>query len=286
MMPPNQVREPRPSQETRPAEGPTTRDKSTDWRHNALTVLMINAALELAAAGWEIFPCKWTGPAAKAPLTVNGHHDATTNPDKIKAWWGKWPHAMIGARVPASTIVIDIDPRNGGSLEALEAITGPLPATLSAWSGRKDGGRHLYFRRPAGQLTSTKLPDGIDLKANGYCILPPSIHPATGQPYRWQDEDAPAAPIPAKLSELLRPPPPSPIARSCSTASAIGLLRAVVGAPEGKRNNVLYWASCRAAESGILDDQVEALLINAALTAGENESKARRTVASARRKTS
>jgi hypothetical protein len=49
---------------------------------------------------------------------------------------------------------------------------------------------------------------------------------------------------------------------------------------------VLYWASCRAAESGILNDQVEALLIDAAVTAGETETKARRTVASARRKTS
>jgi hypothetical protein len=98
--------------------------------------------------------------------------------------------------------------------------------------------------------------------------MPPSIHPATGQPYRWQDEDAPAAAIPPKLSELLRPPPPSPTVRAGSNASAVGLLRTVVGAPEGNRNNVLYWASCRAAESGILDDQVAALLIDAAVTAG------------------
>jgi hypothetical protein len=49
---------------------------------------------------------------------------------------------------------------------------------------------------------------------------------------------------------------------------------------------VLYWASCRAAESGILNDQVAALLIDAAVTAGETETKARNTVASARRKMS
>jgi len=249
--------------------------------HNTMLV----AAWALAAAAWEVFPCKWTGPYAKAPMTVNGHLNATMDPDQIKLWWTKWPNAMIGARVPDNCIVIDIDPRNGGSLEALEEITGPLPATLTVWSGRNDGGRHLYFQRPANPLSSTRLPKGVDLKANGYCIMPPSIHPATGQPYRWQDEDAPAAAIPAKLSELLRPPPPSPIARSGSNESAIGLLRAVVGAPEGNRNNVLYWASCRAAESGILDDQVEALLINAAVTAGETETKARRTVASARRTT-
>jgi hypothetical protein len=54
---------------------------------------MIADALESAAAGWEIFPCKWAGPQVKAPLTVNGQHDATTNPDKIKLWWGRWPYA-------------------------------------------------------------------------------------------------------------------------------------------------------------------------------------------------
>jgi len=262
---------------------------SYDWLEaiaQARPPKLTDAALGLAGSAWEIFPCRPSGPQAKSPLTTHGHHDATMDPDQIKAWWTRWPDAMIGAKVPDSCLVLDIDPRNGGDIEELEAITGPLPFTLTVWSGRNDGGRHLYFQRPASPSSSTRLPKGVDLKANGYCIMPPSIHPATGQPYRWEDEDAPAAAIPAKLSQLLRPPPPRPVERSVSNASAVGLLRAVVAAPEGNRNNVLYWASCRAAESGILDDQVEALLINAAVTAGETETKARRTVASARRKTS
>jgi hypothetical protein len=244
---------------------------------------LLAAALDLAAHGWSVFPCKWTGPGAKAPMTVNGHLNATTDPDRIKLWWGKWPHAMIGAAVPESLLVNDIDPRNNGSLQALTDRVGALPDTLTVWSGRNDGGRHLYFLRPPGPLTSTRLPQGVDLKVNGYCIMPPSIHPATGQPYRW--EDHPVAEMPPALVELLRPPPRRRIVRVGSHASATGLLRTIVGAPEGNRNNVLYWAACRAGESGILNDQVEALLINAAVTAGETETKARRTVASARRKT-
>jgi hypothetical protein len=231
-----------------------------------------------------VIPCKWRGENAKAPLTSNGHLDASRDPDQITAWWTRWPSAMIGAPVPESLLVVDIDPRDGGSLAELESLTGPLPASLTTWSGRNDGGRHLYYLRPVGLLTSSRLPEGIDLKINGYCIVPPSIHPATGQPYRWESRTP--ATLPYKLQELLTPLPPRPIARSVSNASATGLLRAVVGAPEGNRNKVLYWASCRAAESGILDDQVEALLINAAVTAGETETKARRTVASARKTTS
>jgi Bifunctional DNA primase/polymerase, N-terminal len=84
-----------------PTEPPTSSDSNADSRQ---------AALELAAAAWEVFPCKWTGPYAKAPMTMNGHLNATTDPDQIKLWWTKWPNAMIGAKVPDSLLVIDLDP--------------------------------------------------------------------------------------------------------------------------------------------------------------------------------
>jgi Bifunctional DNA primase/polymerase, N-terminal len=241
---------------------------------------LIDAALELAAAAWEVFPCRPSGPQAKSPLTAHGHLDATMDPDQIKQWWARWPDAMIGAAVPDSCIVIDVDPRNGGNLADLEALTGPLPATLTAWSGRNDGGRHLYFQRPYGPLTSTRLPAGIDLKVRGYCIVPPSIHPATGQPYRW--EEHPVAALPHQLRELLRPAPQPISTQGSGPSSSAGLLRTVAEAQEGNRNNALYWAACKAAADGILD-QVAEDLIAAAVTAGESESKARRTVASARR---
>ena len=245
---------------------------------------MIADALESAAAGWEIFPCKWAGPAAKAPLTLNGHHDATTNPDKIKAWCTKWPHAMIGAKVPDSAIVIDIDPRNGGSIETLEAITCVVPATLTAWSGRNDGGRHLYFLRPAGPLTSTKLPDGIDLKVNGYCILPPSIHPVTGEPYRWDHH--PAATVPFRLRELLRPAPRPVHLHRSNGGTGAGLVCTVAEAPERKRHNALVWASYRARDDGILDQITDELVAAAVAAGGETETTARRVIASVRKASS
>lgn len=61
-----------------------------------------------------------------------------------------------------------------------------------------------------------------------------------------------------------------------------GLLRTVADASVGNRNNALYWAARTAAEEGNLD-QIADALIAAAVSAGENESKARATVASARR---
>jgi Bifunctional DNA primase/polymerase, N-terminal len=240
---------------------------------------MLVAALELAAQGWAVFPCKWRGENAKAPLTVNGHLDASRDPDQIRAFWRRWPQAMIGAPVPESLLVIDIDPRNRGSLDELKSLTGPLPATLTAWSGRNDGGRHLYFLRPPGPLTSTRLPEGIDLKVNGYCIVPPSIHPASGMPYRW--EHIPAASVPPKLRELLCPRPQQ-VNTFGDTKNGSGLIRAVAEAQEGKRHDVLVWASFRAQADGILD-QIADELTAASVSTGETETRARRTIASVRR---
>jgi hypothetical protein len=192
------------------------------------TASLSEAALELAANGWAVFPC-WernyrTDPktgepeGAKSPHSdkrlqlINGHLDASRDPDLIRAWWRRWPKAMIGAPVPDSLLVVDVDPRNGGSLQELESLTGSLPPTLTAWSGRNDGGQHLYFLRPAGPLSSTRLPQGIDLKANGYCVVPPSIHPnrpavQVGSPSRRAaaaQAAAAAMPSPQTRSEIHR----------------------------------------------------------------------------------
>ena len=158
----------------------------------------VEAAQELATAGWAVIPCHATGSKAKAPRTVRGHLDATQDHEVIRNWWTNWPDAMIGGVVPYPLIVLDIDPRNGGSYKRLTDALGPLPQTLTAWSGRGDGGRHLYFERPRGELFAGNIPKGIDLKLNGYCILPPSIHPATGKSYEWEDHPVAALPRAAR----------------------------------------------------------------------------------------
>ena len=203
---------------------------------------MLHAALDLALHGWKVFPCDWrAGKREKAPLNDHGHLEATTDPVVIRHWWSKWPRAMIGAVVAGWFVVIDVDPRNGGDLEKLIELVGPLPPTLTVWSGRNDGGRHLYFQRPLGPLTSTRLPAGIDLKlgGRGYCILPPSIHPVTGQPYRWESGEPVI--MPARLQELLTPASKPIYRRSDGVVpTSDGLLRTVAQTPVGSRNNALF----------------------------------------------
>lgn len=48
-----------------------------------MTAAMLPPALALAAQGWAVFPCKWRGDDAKAPLVPTpGHHLATPTPSR------------------------------------------------------------------------------------------------------------------------------------------------------------------------------------------------------------
>lgn len=242
---------------------------------------MVDHALASARNGWCVFPCRETGPKAKAPYTATGFKEASYTPQVIKAWWSKWPHALIGAVVPDSLIVLDLDPRHGGTKDVLEAVTGPLPPTLTVLSGRGDGGLHLYYRKPAGDLTDTGLPDGVDLRKGGkhYCIIPPSKHPVTGEPYTWLDTRPPAV-LPARAVEAIRRPEPvlRPVmAHPSNPGGLVDWFNNEVG--EGNRNNALFWALKRCAEEG--DTVTAKQLADMAVSKGLTEPEVARTVRSA-----
>ena len=83
---------------------------------------------------------------------------------------------------------MDIDPRHGGdrTIAELEAKHGPLPPTVTAETG--GGGYHLYYAMPEGEVRNSTglVGPGIDIRAEGgYITARPSIHPATGKPYRY-----------------------------------------------------------------------------------------------------
>jgi len=241
----------------------------------------LDAALALAEAGWPIFPLRGKVPAIPGG---RGVLDATVDAQQIRMWWTRYRGANIGARVPDGLLVIDVDPRNGGDLAALEAGYEPLPRTLTCWSGREDGGRHLYFRGSGGPISSRRLPAGIDVKTStGYLVVPPSLHPATGLPYRW--EHHPIAVLPSWLRMLLRPISVLPRPGTFSgPSSSPGLVRFVDGLTDGNRNRGLFWAACRAVETGNMDLLDE--LDTAGRRIGLAQVEVQNTIASARQKAS
>lgn len=116
-----------------------------------------------------------------------GINDATVDPDKIRAWWTRWPEAsIIGAMT--GRLALDVDPKSGASWDSVA----DLPVTRKHLSGRGDGGGHLIFtltpaQRAAGIKSNNKgkFAPGVDVKtgSGNYLMLPPTLHAATGQPY-------------------------------------------------------------------------------------------------------
>jgi putative DNA primase/helicase len=149
------------------------------------------AALDLAAKGYYVFPCR---PRGKVPLTPNGFKDATRDQRQILHWWDRWPDANIAIACGASGIVVvDIDPKHGADprevipelgLENHPVVwTGEAPEPSDRYPNSLVGvrGAHLYF---GGHLPScdTEIP-GVEIKGDGtYVLAPPSVH-ETGVPY-------------------------------------------------------------------------------------------------------
>ena len=237
-----------------------------------------------AAVGLPVFP---VAPRGKAPLGIlvpRGLHDATTDPAVIERWWSRRPDANIGLVPPERTIVLDVDPRNGGSLTALGVTE------HDTWCARTgSGGWHLWYRY--GEKVRGKVDGiaGVDVKShNGYLVAPPSVHP-NGQRYEWLNKQ-PIASLPAHLRGRVRVPVmPLRSARASDafrngSGSGDALVRYVANAPAGYRNDRLFWATCRAVAEGAGPELLDAIA-GAAAGIGLPEIEIRKTMQSAERRT-
>lgn len=230
---------------------------------------LLRNALATAEHGWPVFllgrtkrpiancpPCKNADHShdreACPCLTCHGFYAATLDPGRITAMCTAHPRGLLAIRTGtiADLAVLDIDPRNGGSIDS-----GLMPRTRCVATG--GGGWHLYYRHGGGSLAAA-LADrpGVDIKADGgYIVAPPSVHPITRQPYRTVD-DHPVIEMPPALTAACRPRPartvtaptsPTPLRRGGGISSPHALLdahlNAVRNAPKGRRRTTLYGAA-------------------------------------------
>jgi len=180
----------------------------------------LNAALQYAAIGWEVFPCWWAigdqcacgnpecANKAKHPipkLAPHGQKNSTCEPEVIRAWWAAYPEANIAVNLQTSCLVgIDLDPRNGGlqTMDDLEAKHGRLQSDVLQFTG--GGGEHRVFTLPANMQMPGTLGKGIDVKANGYIMVEPSNH-VSGGVYEWEASSDPRhGAIPSHMPDWLR----------------------------------------------------------------------------------
>lgn len=195
-------------------------------------------AQALSNRGWAVFPL---APNSKQPLGAmapNGFHSASIDPEQLRRWWTARPDAGVGLALKDSGLVcVDVDPRNGGleTLERLEAQYGQITSDVMAYT--PGGGMHFLFSAQlVGNLPGT-LGLGIDLKADGYICVEPTIHP-NGKAYAWEASSDPMegcmpSALPGWIRDLVRAPlqapvmapaavPPMPAERRASLQQALG----------------------------------------------------------------
>jgi hypothetical protein len=249
-----------------------------------ITQPVYRQALAYARYGWPVFPCQ---PGSKQPATRHGFRDATTDPGQIRSWWDRQQDAnvAIATGLPGPD-VLDVDQHGlaGNGFTACHRLAAAgLLNGVSAVVVTPGGGLHLYFagsRQPSGRLPRQHL----DFRATGgYVLAPPSQ--VSGRHYRLVRRQSQCAGLTwTSVTSLLAPGHRAPDRLVPAAAVDAGRLVAWVERLEpGNRNNGLFWAACRAAETGessLLDD-----LAAAAARTGLTDREITRTIASALRST-
>jgi hypothetical protein len=198
-------------------------------------------------------------PAQKAPLTVNGVSDASTDIDVLRAWWARWPHANVAIATGGGrgVDVLDVDVRGSQSgwaalnrLRRVGLIEDGMPRARTP-----SGGIHLYFVG-TDQRNGSLHHEHLDFRSTGgYVLVPPSrvVTDTYAGVYRWEHRAAPAARLDWQaVQQFLRPTPatPPPRATPQNGWDVIKLASVVERTQPGNRNNTLFWAFCEGLRSG------------------------------------
>ena len=253
------------------------------------------AARELAVAGVPVFPCV---PGGKRPLTEHGFHDATTDPDRVAAWWRQHPTANIGVPTGAASGVVVVDVDVHGPLNGFDAFGRAHEAGLvDGWQllvSTPSGGMHAYYpATPGGGQRSWQAGRaGIDFRGDGgYIVAPPSTVAGDGGSVSYRVRQISTGHVSTLDSDRLRDfldPQPAPAPRPAGQVHGVSAERLaawVAQREEGERNRGLFWAACRLAENGTPPADTYAALAPAAEHAGLTRREVSATIRSAYRTT-
>jgi hypothetical protein len=150
----------------------TTEHQREQAKRRAVKDATRKLALTFAEARFPIVPVnvfrrgeRWR----KQPYFRDWQNVATTDANKIRLWWDRWPWAMPG--VPLSRcgiVVVDCDRHGGPDGVKLFRALGPLPPHPIFVT--KSGGEHHWFRQPAVPIRFVKWAGG-EVLGNGRFVV-------------------------------------------------------------------------------------------------------------------
>jgi hypothetical protein len=236
----------------------------------------LEVALILASEGRQCFPCS----SNKRPTSPHGFLDASADRMVLRELWANHPGQLVGVRTgnPSGMDGLDLDRKHRHSAEWWAVHRDRLPVTRVHRT--RSGGLHLLFRHTPGvRCSAGRIASGIDVRGDGGYLI---WWPAAGLAVL---REAPLAPWPEWLrARLVSPRPPAPRIIVPDGHALSGLVRLVARAREGERNDLTYWAACRAGEmvaSGLLSVETAAAVVaEAATRAGLPRAEAERTACS------
>lgn len=139
---------------------------------------VLKAALEYHRRGWCVIPIK-SGTKSPNLKTWKPYQSKRPSELQVREWFGSGRNniGLVCGPVSGGLTAIDFDEEELYNSWAWDnpGLAGKLPTVKT---GR---GYHVYCRT---EHTKTKPLDGVDVKASGYVLAPPSNHPS-GAIYQW-----------------------------------------------------------------------------------------------------
>lgn len=160
---------------------------------------IIKAAINYEKYGYSVIPLK-RNKKPYIPWTEYQKRRATA--EEIKAWWNRYPDAMIGIVTGSVSglFVIDCDTSEGfDSINALLPDSAPFPQATTP-----RGGRHIWFKYPdeIGLTIGARVLPGVDFRGEGgYVVAPPSVSDKGS--YSWQLRPGRKETLPQMPTELI-----------------------------------------------------------------------------------
>ena len=209
----------------------------------------IDWALAYAAHGLAVFPMR----ADRTPLTEHGYQNASTDPDFIKAWWGRYPFSDPAWALPEDVVAVDLDRKSGGDgVRDFARLDGHDPHDIETPSASTpSGGMHLFYAAARRYQNSVKLQGcAIDIRSRGGCV----ILPTHGNGRRWlrRLSTTPMARAPTwldcavreasgpRLIHCLTRPSPKPLERKQALAELERACAKMIAAPNGAQDDTRH----------------------------------------------
>lgn len=140
----------------------------------------------------------------KVPVERDWQKTTPGEPGNVAGRWAEWGkrHGM-GVVLGASGLAVLEYDEEAARERFFDLLGGGLPATPVCRTG--SGKLHAYFADPGGLQKVAR--DGLELRVGDHqCVVPPSLHPDTLDPYAWLDGHEPwivtCLPVPAAVREF------------------------------------------------------------------------------------